>query len=738
MLELLSPAGNLQIYKSVVNAGADAVYFGGQLFGARAYAANFSNEEAAEAIKYGRLYGAKSYLTVNTLLKNIEIERKLYEYLKYYYEEGIDAIIVQDLGVLEFAKAYFPGLELHASTQMNITSAAGAKYVKNLGCSRVVTARELSLNEISTIHNSVDIEIEAFVHGALCVCYSGQCLLSSMIGGRSGNRGRCAQPCRLPYSLHDEAGNRLNFEGDYLLSPKDFCALSDISAMAKAGVCSFKIEGRMKQLSYAAGVVSIYRKYIDAFLEGRGSKVAAEDQKLIFDLGNRSGFTNHYLYEQNSAQMMALSKPGHESFVDFNAPEAPKIIVNGSFCANFNEPMQLRVGDIIVTSSDAPELATNKATDAATIEEKLRKTGNTPFEFDKLDIEIADNLFIPIGKINAMRREALDLLEAGLSKNPHMANAVEWDNLAALRDESAGNQVSENLDSNNKENDKETLITLRELVHFNKLCNHPLPTIISVDLDSIISYEQLSQNANGSIDERITGLSQIAHLSGKKFFVTLPLVCREKALKILKKNQVLFDTAIVDGLIVRSLDELGFLEQINYPKSRLVLDYKIYTYSNVAINLFKNQDYCAFSAPLELNYKELKHLDLSRSFMCVFGRSLLMTTAACQHKNAMGCNGERQTLYLKDRKNLSFPVKNTCSFCYNEIYNSKATNLLGELNNLNSLNSLGFRFDFVDESWDEINKVLNLYTDAFSTASFGNPDKFQEKYTKGHFNRGVE
>ena len=283
-LELLSPAGNIDIFKNVINAGADAVYFGGDMFGARAYAQNFSMEEGAEAISYAHMYGRKAFLTVNTLLKNVEIERKLYDYIKAYYEAGLDAVIVQDLGVLEFVKNYFPNLAIHASTQMTITNAAGAKWIADAGATRVVTSREISLAEIAKIREATDIEIETFVHGALCVCYSGQCLMSSMLGGRSGNRGRCAQPCRLPYQLYDDGGKQIKMPGEFLLSPKDLCGLADVAAMADAGVYSFKIEGRMKQISYATGVVSLYRKYMDAYLEGKDSVPTEADKRHLFDL----------------------------------------------------------------------------------------------------------------------------------------------------------------------------------------------------------------------------------------------------------------------------------------------------------------------------------------------------------------------------------------------------------------------------------------------------------------------
>lgn len=311
-VELLAPAGSYEGMKAAFLAGADAVYLGGTRFGARAYAHNLEEEELKQAINYAHLRGKKLYLTVNTLLKDWEME-ELYDYLLPLYREGLDAAIVQDMGVFSFLRKTFPGLSLHASTQMTITDSAGAYFLKQNGADRVVTARELSLKEIRAIHESVDIEIESFVHGALCFCYSGQCLLSSFIGGRSGNRGRCAQPCRLPYSLEEASGRLIKSSGSYLMSPKDICTLENIPDLVESGIYSFKIEGRMKKPEYAAGVTSVYRKYLDLYLEhGRDYfHVQREDYERLMDLYNRGGFSKGYYQQHNGKDMMSLKQPNH-------------------------------------------------------------------------------------------------------------------------------------------------------------------------------------------------------------------------------------------------------------------------------------------------------------------------------------------------------------------------------------------------------------------------------------------
>ncbi len=304
--EILAPAGTYECFRAAINAGADAVYLGGSMFGARAFAGNFDREELIRAIRTAHLYGRKVYLTVNTLIRNDEME-KLAEYIRPYYEEGLDAVIVQDYGVFAVLRDTFPGLDLHASTQMTITGRYGAELLKGMGATRVVTARELSVSEIRDIHQNVDVEIESFVHGALCYCYSGQCLLSSMIGGRSGNRGRCAQPCRLTYSMN-------GIKDKYLLSPKDMCTIESIPDILDAGVYSLKIEGRMKSPEYVAGVTYAYRKYVDMYLEkGRdGFKVDSNDITRLMDLYNRGGFCKGYYYSHNDKNMMTFNRPNHQ------------------------------------------------------------------------------------------------------------------------------------------------------------------------------------------------------------------------------------------------------------------------------------------------------------------------------------------------------------------------------------------------------------------------------------------
>lgn len=313
-IEVLSPAGSYDILTAVISAGADAVYLGGDMFGARAYAGNFNRDELIKAIDYAHLRDVKIYMTVNTLLKEDELDGKLIDYIAPFYEAGLDAAIVQDMGVFKTLKENFPSLSLHASTQMTVTGKYSAGLLEKLGASRIVTARELDLNEIKSIRESCNIEIESFVHGALCYCYSGQCLLSSFNGSRSGNRGRCAQPCRLGYEVIDENGNIINSKNSsYALSPKDMCALSILPKVIEAGVNSLKIEGRMKNVTYASKVTSLYRKYVDMYLEkgAKGYSVLSDDIDDLMDIYNRGAFTTGYYNSSKGKNMMSVARPNH-------------------------------------------------------------------------------------------------------------------------------------------------------------------------------------------------------------------------------------------------------------------------------------------------------------------------------------------------------------------------------------------------------------------------------------------
>lgn len=307
-IELLAPAGDISCLKASINAGCDAVYLSGKLFGARAFANNFSDDELIYAIKYAHLYGVKVYLTVNTIIYERQVERFI-DYIRFVHKNNIDAVIIQDLGMLDLVRKKFPNLEVHASTQMHIHNYEGALFAKKMGIKRVVIARETNLDVIKKIKDNIDIELECFIHGALCVSYSGQCLMSSLIGNRSGNRGTCAQCCRKPYDLYDENNNKLN-QDKYLLSTKDLCTLENIDKIIESGVDSLKIEGRAKRSEYVYLVVSIYRKVIDEYYKTGKLNIDDEDIIELKKMFNRY-FTKGFILNEENSNIVNQKRPNH-------------------------------------------------------------------------------------------------------------------------------------------------------------------------------------------------------------------------------------------------------------------------------------------------------------------------------------------------------------------------------------------------------------------------------------------
>lgn len=419
-VELLAPAGNFETHLAVIKAGADAVYLSGKSFGARAYANNFDNEELISAIKVAHLFGVKVYLTVNTLIKEKEKE-ELVPFLKPLVECGLDAVIVQDLGALLIIHENFPNLSIHASTQMSIVSYNAVKTLKEYGCNRIVPARECSLDEIKLIKEKTGVEIESFIHGAICYCYSGQCLLSSMLGGRSGNRGRCAQPCRLTYSYEDEKKEA------YLLSMKDMCTINILPQLIDAGIDSFKIEGRMKKSVYAAGVCAMYRKYIDEYYEKGCINVSEKDINILKNLYIRSEIGEGYYDRHNGKEMITLKSPAYngsdenilnditQKYID----EKPYLVIDGEVQMHVGKPLSISLSyDNNIISVDGPvcEAAKKAPVSKEKLYEQINKTGDTYFKFGKLSVETDDMSFLPIGAINETRRAALERLYEELTR----------------------------------------------------------------------------------------------------------------------------------------------------------------------------------------------------------------------------------------------------------------------------------------------------------------------------------
>ncbi len=745
--EVLAPAGSFEILKAVIEAGADAVYVGGSQFGARAYANNFNQEEMLEAIDYAHLRNRKVYMTVNTLMKNKEIENQLYDYLLPFYERGLDAIIVQDFGAVSYIRQVFPGLPIHTSTQMTVTGVEGAKLMKELGATRIVTARELSLKEIQAIHEQVDIEIETFVHGALCYCYSGQCLLSSMLGGRSGNRGRCAQPCRLSYSVLDEKKKEL-LHDSFLLSPKDLCGIDLLPEMNQAGIFSLKIEGRMKQAQYAAGVVAMYRKYVDEYLEKKclacehenskgftvaNYKVSKEDQKRILDLGNRSGFTNSYFTKHNGKDMITFTKPNHqksnealqdeikEKYVDCKS----SIAITGKLILRKGENalFEVECGNVTV-HKEGPEVmeAMKKPLLLTDVSERFRKTGDTFFAFEDLNVVMDDDVFLPVGAMNQLRRETLEVLQEELLKADRR-DILECRKLDA--------------DSNSKEQKNSNESGSKE--HYHYIASVERRDQISILLKyAYITDVYLDSAAykRASLWQELKQDVQLIKGKGKKCYYVLPSIFRMDTSEFYKEAIEQLKTCGLDGVVVRNFEELQFIRenQITIPAR---IDHNMYTYNNYAIHAFSQYGLEGNTIPIELNQKEIKHRNNCNSDMILYGYYPLMTSAQCVHCNTTGCDKAPGLLYLKDRYQKLFPVKNHCNECYNTIYNSLPVMLFGQLDELRNMGVQRFRMNFSIEKENEMKEILSMFEKALNH-SFGSFDFTNLEYTNGHYKRGVE
>lgn len=747
-LELLAPAGSLKTLKAVIHAGADAVYLGGSMFGARAYANNFNEEELLEAIRFGHIHGRKIILAVNTLLKEYELGQ-LYDYLRPYYEAGVDAVIVQDMGVMEFIKTHFPNLPIHTSTQMTITNVEGARLLKEQGVERVVTAREMSLEEIQRIHDEVGVELESFIHGALCYCYSGQCLFSSIIGGRSGNRGRCAQPCRLSYEVLQGEKSLTGHHATPILSLKDMCTLPFLYELADHGVYSFKIEGRMKTPEYAAGVVSIYRKYMDSYLDGSRIPVEKKDIRALLELGNRGGFTNGYYYHHNDSDMLSGESASHNKsegvlqdnirreYVDTELKEK----IKGKLILNKECPAKIEVqyGKIKVSyQGDMVLVAQNRPLTKEVVTEKITKTGNTPFVFENLEVTMDDDIFMPVNQLNQLRRGALEALEEALLK-PYertLPELVETSSTETDR-QTTGNAIKEkqisgqSLSQTSGQQSAGSSTEVRVLIEDAE----QLPAVLKADFVDTVYLDCMLYTRENLIRKLSENIDRV-HASGKKAFYVFPFIFRQQTSLFYEKIMPELKKLPLDGIMVRSLDEIAFIKEWGNENWQMVSDSNLYTYSNEAAEYFYRLGMIQDTIPVELNRKEILRRENSRSEMIIYGRLPLMITAQCIHKNTLGCMHQHKVLNLKDRYSVHFPVKNFCSECYNVIYNSLPVCLFKEDVTVKKIAPAAVRLSFTTETEEETEQILTIYGDIYKNG--GILGQLPMECTNGHFKRGVE
>ena len=745
--ELLAPAGSFASLKAAVAAGADAVYMGGARFGARAYAQNADQDEMIAAIEYAHLHGCRLYMTVNTLFKENELG-ELYEYLLPYYKAGLDGVIVQDLGALSFIREHFPGIELHASTQMTITSVYGAKELKRLGCCRVVPAREVSLEEIRRIYDETGMDIETFVHGALCYCYSGQCLMSSLIGGRSGNRGRCAQPCRLPYRVYEqEKGTAVNKEDQKcVLSMKDLCTLDILPQILEAGVFSLKNEGRMKSPRYTAGVVRIYRKYLDRYLEygSEGYYVEPEDKKELLDLFDRGGFTSGYYTRHNGRDMIALKeKPEFREtnkelfdFLDREYVETEKkepVEGYAYLAEGLPSVLTLTCGDISVTvSGQEPQAAKNQPMTREKVIRQLGKTGATAFEFTELEAEVCGALFLPVQALNELRREGFEALTEAIQN--------QW-----RRKAPEAGEVQNGADSGEKSS---RAAGCAGPVPDESAGKRPMYLTVSAETGDQLSaalvvpeVRRICLDASSFQPERWAEFVQLIHQAGKECYLTLPHIFRTHAIGFFRTYRSCLEQAGFDGLLIRAFEEIQWMreEQISFSAS---FDASVYAWNHGAVHTLKEEQAAFITAPWELNSRELEPVfEACRregllAELIVYGRAPMMVSAQCITKTVKGCSKCPSLLWMKDRTGARLPVQNHCAFCYNTILNPLPVSLHGCADSVKRLAPEGLRLCFTIETGEETKAVLNAFAAEFIRGENAEPP-FTE-FTRGHFRRGVE
>ena len=729
--ELLAPAGNYEAFLGALNAGADAFYLGGERFGARAYADNFNTEEICRALKTAHFYDKKIYLTVNTLVKEKELD-EVYGYLQPLYEAGLDGVIVQDIGVMQYIGRLFPDLELHASTQMTLTGSPGAGFLKQLGVTRVVPARELSLDEIRQLKKETGMEVECFIHGAMCYCYSGQCLFSSILGGRSGNRGRCAQPCRLPYSVY--RGEKCVQKECYPLSLKDMCTLSYLPALIEAGIDSFKIEGRMKKPEYAAGVTALYRKYIDLYEKSPEKyRVQESDMEQLRKLYIRSDIQTGYYEKHNGKEMITIHKPSYlgsdEALLTEirkrYIKEPPKCKVSMKALLKVGEPVLLQIqgeNESIQVQGETVQAAQKNPLTAEDVKRQLVKTGASLLEVKDVDVAMEGEGFLPVRALNALRRAGIEAYEnAVILENGLKGCRTEILTEAKKCGEEAGcwEALAEETVRNTSRD-----ILVHTVEQFETALVHECRRIY---LESDLYLQE---------HEKITGLWKDRH-SGREFYLALPFIIRKCDAEYLQKlKRYLEIDEMVQGFLVRNYEELALVQALHkrYP---VVTDAGLYCFNRESLTFLQRyaEEVCL---PYELNAaecrqvtKQARKLSMTTS-MVVYGTIPMMVTANCIRKTSGEClrgkgkEQEKEHVYLKDRYDTAFPVETNCTHCFNVIYNSVPYSLHKKQKEIQRVMADVLRYDFVSENAKQMSAILEEKEFPF------------EGYTTGHIKRGIE
>ncbi len=793
--EILAPCGSYDIMIAAINAGADACYFGGNKFGARAYATNFDLETSLKAIDYAHIHGTSLYLTVNTLFKDNEIE-DLYDYILPYYKAGLDAVIVQDLGVFKYIKEMFPDIHIHCSTQMNINSVHSAKGMKELGASRIVTAREMPLSEIADIKKSIDIEIESFVHGAMCYSYSGRCLMSSLAGGRSGNRGRCAQPCRKAY------------DGDYILSMKDMCTLTDIPQLIEAGIDSLKIEGRMKNEYYVASAVDAYNQVAQDFVDGCYSEKKAEELKFkLANIYNRGGFCGGYYFMHNGPEMISKDRPNNQGIklgkvISAKDGEIGLRLYTNLFKQDVIE-LKLKDGSIIEITSGVEghkdtevKLKCPKTKLVVIGQVALRTRCNSILQAVETDIVKSTPKYPLYGEFKAVVGEPMSLTIGRNIKDSYVQVTVLGDEVQQSRGKASdvediriklgqlGNtcytfaDLSIHADNNCfipgsalKQLRRNAVMTLEDKV-CKEFVREAVVTIDTCDISTKASSLEDKASSKQDINIGVSNLTQLKLLrdysfvdgiflkvniykdglkdgiidtlrqAGANIYIELPFIIKNEfdISKYLPNDSI-------DGIYIRNIDGLfAYCEwlrgQNDKNKLRVVCGDGVYAYNKYAVDFIRKLiPDVTFELPRELNRRELSTLGGYCNQLVAYEHQQVMLSAQCVVKSKQGCNRSNSLVKLKDYRKNIFYAQAICHECCNVIYNGIPYMVLDQINDsfIYDMGLCSLRFNFTIEGDLYVKEILDLVKVYVDKGNVSDKLKsYNKTYTSGHFNRGVE
>lgn len=694
-MELLAPAGSMEALRAAVCNGADAVYLGADTFNARINARNFSAADLQEAVVYCHVRGVKVHLTLNTLVLDREMPRAA-ELIRLAASCGVDAFIVQDLGVVSLCRQLAPDVPIHASTQMSIHSLEGVLEAAALGCSRVVLARELPAEEIAHICKKSPVEIEVFVHGALCMCYSGQCYLSSVIGRRSGNRGQCAQPCRLPYGYGRFESTR------YPLSLKDNCLAGELDELRRMGVASIKIEGRMKRPEYVAIVTRAYRTVLN------GGKLMPSDLQELETAFSRQGFTDGYFRGQTGSDMFGRRQEGEDTAdlfasarATYEQGEPQRIGVRFYAMIRRGEPAQLAVedpdGNLCRTRGPVPEQAVYRSLTPQDLEQQLKKTGGTPYLCTAVRSSLDPDLMLPASAINAMRRDVIAELTAKRGRAaPARLNAYDepprYDGIAG---------------------EPQLTIAVRTAGQITSRMLSMKPTVLYVPLSELAEHPDLPQRVG--VETQLAAILPRVIWSGELVPIARQLrtVYEMGVRQVLAGNLGQLHIARAAGFAVRG--DFG----LNIVNSR-------------AMRYLREQGLDSQLLSFELTLPQIR--DISKAVpaeLLIYGRLPLMLMENCVMKNRTGiCACQTGTVRLVDRVGEEFPIVKDPGTCRNVLLNGKKLYLLDKKDALRGMGLWALRLQFTTENPGEIDKVLMDYQGraVFDAGS----------YTRGLYSRGVE